>query len=303
MLDGRQRRLRGFATGVIVHTGVKTYFGQLASQIAGRRELTSFDKGVNRFIWLMICFMLVLAPSVFLINGVTKGYLWHALLFALAVAVGLTPELLPLIVTSNLAKGAIAMSKNGVIVKKLAAIHNFGGVDVLCTDKTGTLTQNKIVLSLHLDVRGDDNERVLEYAYLNSLFQSGLKSLLDGAVPDHVEPGKNIHLRQRYNCIDEIPFDFGRTRLSVVLSRDAHGNAPEFGKVGRFFGRLLGVRSQESGAHILIGKGAVEEVLSACKNFELGNKFRPLSRICCAEFLQKARDLKRGRTARPRGRI
>ena len=196
--------VRGFATGVIVHTGVKTYFGQLASQIAGRRELTSFDKGVNRFIWLMIRFMLVLAPSVFLINGVTKGDWWHALLFALAVAVGLTPEMLPMIVTVNLAKGAIAMSRKRVIVKRLNAIQNFGAMNVLCTDKTGTLTQNKIVLSLHLDVRGDDNERVLEYAYLNSLFQSGLKSLLDGAVLDYVEPGKNIHLRQRYNCIDEI---------------------------------------------------------------------------------------------------
>ena len=283
--------IRGFATGVIVHTGAKTYFGQLASQIAGRRELTSFDKGVNRFIWLMIRFMLVLAPSVFLINGVTKGDWWHALLFALAVAVGLTPEMLPMIVTVNLAKGAIAMSRKRVIVKRLNAIQNFGAMNVLCTDKTGTLTQNKIVLSLHLDVRGDDNERVLEYAYLNSLFQSGLKSLLDGAVLDYVEPGKNIHLRQQYNCIDEIPFDFGRRRLSVVLSRDNHDKAPESGKVGRFFARLSGVRSQESGAHILICKGAFEEVLSACKNFELGDKFRPLSPRRRAEFLQKARNL------------
>src|SRR5208282_61786 len=140
----------------------------------------------------------------FLINGVTKGDWLQALLFALAVAVGLTPELLPMIVTVNLAKGAIAMSKKRVIVKRLNAIQNFGAMDVLCTDKTGTLTRNKIILSLHLDVRGDENEHVLEYAYLNSHFQSGLKSLLDVAVLEHVELGNNVHLRHQYKCIDEI---------------------------------------------------------------------------------------------------
>ncbi len=280
----------GFATGVIVHTGAKTYFGQLADQLAGRRELTSFDKGVNRFIWLMIRFMLVMAPTVFLINGVTKGDWVGALLFALAVAVGLTPELLPMIVTVNLAKGAIAMSKKRVIVKRLNAIQNFGAMDVLCTDKTGTLTQNKISLSLHLDVRGDDNLRVLEYAYLNSRFQTGLKSLLDVAVLDHVELGKNVPLRRQYKCIDEIPFDFVRRRLSVILSRD-DDKAPESGKIGRFLRRLSGVRSLESGAPALICKGAVEEVLAECKYFELGDKLRPLNPSRRAEFLAKARDL------------
>ncbi|MBM3654602.1 MAG: HAD-IC family P-type ATPase, partial [Alphaproteobacteria bacterium] len=154
----------GFATGAIVQTGAKTYFGQLAKRIAERRTPTSFDRGINRFIWLMIRFMLVLAPSVFLINGLTKGDWLEALLFALAVAVGLTPELLPMIVTVNLAKGAIAMSKKRVIVKRLNAIQNFGAMDVLCVDKTGTLTQNRIALSLHLNMRGDDSERVLEFA-------------------------------------------------------------------------------------------------------------------------------------------
>ena len=172
----------GFGTGVIVHTGPKTYFGQLADQIAGRRELTSFDKGVNRFTWLMIRFMLVMVPSVFLINGLTKGNWLEALLFGVAVAVGLTPELLPMIVTVNLAKGAIAMSKKRVIVKRLNAIQNFGAMDVLCTDKTGTLTQDRIILKLHLDIRGEDSERVLEYAYLNSHYQSGLRNQLDVAV-------------------------------------------------------------------------------------------------------------------------
>jgi Mg2+-importing ATPase len=280
----------GFAMGVIVHTGAKTYFGELADQIAERRELTSFDKGVSRFIWLMIRFMLVMAPTVFLINGVTKGDWLQALLFALAVAVGLTPELLPMIVTVNLAKGAIAMSKKRVIVKRLNAIQNFGAMDVLCTDKTGTLTQNKIILSRHLDVRGDNSERVLEYAYLNSHFQSGLKSLLDVAVLDHAELGNRVHLRHQYKCIDEIPFDFVRRRLSVILSRD-DDKASEPGKIGRFLRRLSGMRSLESGAHVLICKGAVEEVLSECKYFERGDRQGPLNASRRAEFLAKARNL------------
>jgi Mg2+-importing ATPase len=234
----------GFGTGVIVHTGAKTYFGQLADKIAGQRELTSFDKGVNRFTWLMIRFILVMVPLVLLINGLTKGNWLEALLFAVAVAVGLTPEMLPMIVTVNLAKGAIAMSKKRVIVKRLHAIQNFGAMDVLCTDKTGTLTQDRIILKLHLDIRGNDSERVLEYAYLNSHYQSGLKNLLDVAVLQHVELGKNLHLQHQYENIDEIPFDFVRRRLSVILSR-------------------------EDGTHVLICKGAVEEVFSVCKHYEL----------------------------------
>ena len=226
----------GFGTGVIVHTGAKTYFGQLADKIAGQRELTSFDKGVNRFTWLMIRFILVMVPAVLLINGLTRGDWLEALLFAVAVAVGLTPEMLPMIVTVNLAKGAIAMSKKRVIVKRLHAIQNFGAMDVLCTDKTGTLTQDRIILKRHLDIRGDDSERVLEFAYLNSHYQSGLKNLLDVAVLQHVELGKNLHLQHQYENIDEIPFDFVRRRLSVILSR-------------------------EDGTHVLICKGAVEEVL------------------------------------------
>jgi Mg2+-importing ATPase len=237
----------GFGTGVIVHTGAKTYFGQLADKIAGQRELTSFDKGVNRFTWLMIQFILVMVPLVLLINGLTKGDWLEALLFAVAVAVGLTPEMLPMIVTVNLAKGAIAMSKKRVIVKRLHAIQNFGAMDVLCTDKTGTLTQDRIILKLHLDIRGNDCERVLEYAYLNSHYQSGLKNLLDVAVLQHVELGKNLHLQHQYENIDEIPFDFMRRRLSVILSR-------------------------EDGTHVLICKGAVEEVFSVCKHYELGGE-------------------------------
>ena len=237
----------GFGTGVIAHTGAKTYFGQLADAIAGRRELTSFDKGINSFTWLMIRFMLVMVPAVFLINGLTKHDWLEALLFAVAVAVGLTPEMLPMIVTVNLAKGAIAMSKKRVIVKRLQAIQNFGAMNVLCTDKTGTLTQDRIILKWHLDILGHDSERVLEYAYLNSHYESGLKNLLDVAVLQHVEIGKNLHLQHQYQSIDEIPFDFMRRRLSVILSRD-------------------------DGTHVLICKGAVEEVFSVCSHYELNDQ-------------------------------
>jgi Mg2+-importing ATPase len=234
----------GFGTGVVVHTGPNTFFGQLADQISGLRELTSFDKGINRFTWLMIRFIFVMVPAVFLINGLTKGNWLEAFLFAVAVAVGLTPEMLPMIVTVNLAKGAIGMSKKRVIVKRLQAIQNFGAMDVLCTDKTGTLTQDRIILKRHLDINGNDSDRVLEYAYLNSHYQSGLKNLLDIAVLEHAELGKTLHLQHQYSSIDEIPFDFVRRRLSVILSR-------------------------EDGSHVLICKGAVEEVFAACKYYEL----------------------------------
>ena len=258
----------GYGVGVIAHTGAKTYFGQLADQIAGQRQLTSFDEGINRFTWLMIRFIMVMAPAVFLINGFTKGDWLEALLFAVAVAVGLTPEMLPMIVTVNLAKGAIAMSKKRVIVKRLHAIQNFGAMDVLCTDKTGTLTQDRIILKLHLDINGNDCERVLEFAYLNSHYQSGLKNLLDVAVLQHAEIGKNLHLRHQYEKTDEIPFDFVRRRLSVILSR-------------------------EDGSHVLICKGAVEEVFSVCKHYELGNELGTLDASHLAQAQAKTKELER----------
>jgi Mg2+-importing ATPase len=256
----------GFGVGVVAHTGAKTYFGQLADQISGQRELTSFDEGVNRFTWLMIRFIIVMVPSVFLINGFTKGDWIEALMFAVAVAVGLTPEMLPMIVTVNLAKGAMAMAKKRVIVKRLHAIQNFGAMDVLCTDKTGTLTQDRIILKLHLDIRGNDCERVLEFAYLNSHYQSGLKNLLDVAVLQHVEIGKNLHLRHQYEKTDEIPFDFVRRRLSVILSR-------------------------EDGTHVLICKGAIEEVFSVCKSFELGEERGALDAGHLAQAQAKTKEL------------
>ncbi|WP_246729887.1 HAD-IC family P-type ATPase [Methylocystis sp. MJC1] len=281
----------GFATGVIVHTGARTYFGELASRIAQKREPTSFDKGVNRFVRLMIYFMLALAPSVFLINGLTKGDWLQALLFALAVAVGLTPELLPMIVTVNLAKGAIAMAKKRVIVKRLNAIQNFGAMDVLCADKTGTLTENRVSLHLHLNADGKADERVLEYAYLNSHYQSGLKSLLDFAVLNHVETGKNLRLRHNYESVDEIPFDFIRKRLSVIVRRhDGAGNL-KLGLFAKLRARLTGALLREGGAHLLICKGAIEETLSICAYIEIDGTLAKLDWRRRARALAMAHEL------------
>ncbi|MGZ3285057.1 MAG: magnesium-translocating P-type ATPase, partial [Xanthobacteraceae bacterium] len=234
----------GFATGVVLRTGAHTFFGRLADEIAGRRMPTAFDQGISRFTWLMIRFILVMVPTVFLINGLTKHDWLEALLFAVAVAVGLTPEMLPMIVTVNLAKGAIAMSRAKVIVKRLNAIQNFGAMDVLCTDKTGTLTQDRIILKRHLDIRGEDSERVLQYAYLNSHFQSGLKNLLDVAVLEHVDLHRILKIDQSFAKVDEIPFDFTRRRLSVIVS---HGQDK----------------------HVLICKGAVEEIFAVCTRYEI----------------------------------
>ncbi len=234
--------LSGIGCGVVVLTGPRTAFGHVAGMIAAQRVLTSFDKGITRFTWLMMGFIGVMVPLVFLINGLTKGNWFEALLFAVAVAVGLTPEMLPMIVTVNLAKGALAMSRKQVIVKRLNAIQNFGAMDVLCTDKTGTLTQDRIILKRHLDALGNESDQVLEYAYLNSLYQSGLKNLLDVAVLKHVELQTQVTVHGQFSKIDEMPFDFERRRMSVVLSRG-------------------------DGTHVLICKGAVEEVFSVCTRY------------------------------------
>src|SRR5450756_996886 len=234
----------GSATAVVVHTGSRTYFGSLAASIVGQRELTSFDLGINKFTWLMIRFIAVMVPAVFLINGLTKHNWLEAFLFAMAVAVGLTPEMLPMIVTVNLSKGALAMARKKVIVKRLNAIQNFGAMDVLCTDKTGTLTQGKIVLEKHLDVHGDPSEKVLHYGYLNSYHHTGLKNLLDEAILNHEELEEHLKANEKYHKIDEIPFDFVRRRMSVVVE-------------------------DETGLNTLICKGAVEEVLGLCTRVEV----------------------------------
>lgn len=237
----------GYATAIVVNTGNQTYFGSLSKEIVGKRAETNFDKGVNKVTWLLISFMVVMVPLIFLINGFVKGNWWDALLFAIAVAVGLTPEMLPMIVTANLAKGAVNMSKHKVIIKRLNAIQNIGAMDVLCTDKTGTLTMDKIVLERHLNIFGDDDEEVLKWAYLNSYHQTGLKNLLDVAVLEHVELHDYLKVEEYFLKVDEIPFDFQRRRMSVVLK-------------------------QRNGKHLLICKGAVEEMLDLCSHaFDPGN--------------------------------
>ncbi len=211
--------LSGYGEAVVVATGARTVFGQIADRIVGVDEPTAFDASVKKFTWLMIAFMAVMAPATFFINGALKGDWLSAFLFAISVAVGLTPEMLPMIVTVNLAKGAMALSREKVIVKRLNAIQNFGAMDVLCTDKTGTLTQDRIILKRHLDIFGEDFERVLEFAYLNSHFQSGLRNLLDVAVLQHAELQERLAPQHVFTKIDEIPFDFERRRLSVVVEQ------------------------------------------------------------------------------------
>lgn len=237
----------GSGEAVVFATGNLTFFGSLAAQLVGKAEPTSFDKGVNSFTWLMITFMLVMVPSVFLINGLFKHNWLEAFLFAVAVGVGLTPELLPMIVTVNLSRGAINMSKKKVIVKQLNAIQNFGAMDVLCTDKTGTLTQGKIVLEQYIDPRGIENDEVLYLGYLNSYYQTGLRSMMDEAVLDHVQLEQRARVQDQYHKVDEIPFDFERRRMSVVVEDDEKN-------------------------HLLITKGAVEEILSVCTKVDYEGK-------------------------------
>ena len=234
----------GTGTAVVINTGGDTYFGSLASSITGQRQLTSFDKGMTSFTWLMISFMLVMVPLVFLFNGISKGNWLEAFLFALAVAVGLTPEMLPMIVTVNLSKGAIEMSRKKVIVKRLNAIQNFGAMDVFCSDKTGTITEGRIVLEKHLDVRGHDSERVLHYGYMNSYYQTGLKNLMDVAILAHRHLNEELQVDARFRKIDELPFDFQRRRMSVIVEDDQN-------------------------RQILICKGAVEEIMRLSTHVEV----------------------------------
>lgn len=234
----------GTAIAVAVTTGEKTYFGEMSSKMTGQRTMSSFDKGVNQYTWLMIKLILIMAPIVFIINGLTKSSWFEAFLFGISVAVGLTPEMLPMIVTVNLSKGAISMSKKNVIVKKLNAIQNFGAMDVLCTDKTGTITCGKVKLEKYMNIYGNDSERVLKYGFINSFYQTGLRNVMDTAILEHRNDGEEyFNIDEKYIKIDEIPFDFMRKRMSVVVQN----------------------KRKE---HVLICKGAVEEVLSLCNKYE-----------------------------------
>ena len=240
----------GTATAVVVSTGASTYLGSMAGSITEEPPPTSFDQGLTRFTWLMIRIMAVMVPLVFFINGFTKHDWKSAFFFAMAVAVGLTPEMLPMIVSVCLSKGALAMSRKKVIVKRLSAIQNFGGMDVLCTDKTGTLTEDRVVLQRHCNVAGRETDEVLLDGYLISYFQTGLKNLLDRAILDCPEfhGQKDV---EKYKKLDEIPFDFTRRMMSVLVKN------PE-------------------GRAVLLTKGAPEEIFHQCSHFELDGKVSPM---------------------------
>ncbi|MCX7006751.1 MAG: magnesium-translocating P-type ATPase [Kiritimatiellaeota bacterium] len=253
--------LSGAARGVVVLTGARTYFGAISARLAGQQVQTSFDRGIAGFTWLMIRFMVVMVSAVFLIVGLSKGNWLEALMFALSVAVGLTPEMLPMIVTVNLSKGALAMSRKKVIVKRLNAIQNFGAMDILCSDKTGTLTQDRVVLEKYVDVTNRQSEDVLRYAYMNSYYQTGLRNLLDRAILAHTD----LDVERSCPKVDEIPFDFQRRRMSVIIDYED--------------------------AHVLVCKGAVEEVYRACDRYQVDEEINPLIDVIKNDLMEEYESL------------
>ena len=255
--------LSGTARGLVVETGARTAFGAIYARLAGQRVLTSFDRGIEGFTWLMIRFMVVMVAAVFFIVGLTKHDWPGALLFGLSVAVGLTPEMLPMIVTVNLSKGALAMGRKQVIVKRLNSIQNLGAMDVLCTDKTGTLTQDRVVLERYVDVTNRSSEDVLRYAYMNSYYQTGLRNLLDRAILAHGD----LDVERSARKVDEIPFDFQRRLMSVVIDHE--------------------------GSHVLICKGAVEEIFRACSRYQVDEDINPLIDMLKEDLLEEYENLSR----------
>src|SRR6516225_5123781 len=255
----------GAASAVIVATGSQTYFGKVARSLIGRQPETAFDKGVKKFTWLMLRFMFVMVPLVFLINGLTKHNWKEAFFFALAVAVGLTPEMLPMIISVCLSKGAMAMSRKKVIVKRLHSIQNFGAMNVLCTDKTGTLTIDRVILEIYCDVFKNENEEVLRDAYLISSFQTGLKNVLDRAVLKHAELHRELGI-EKYAKLDEIPFDFSRRMMSVAVGGP-------------------------NGERQLLTKGAPEAVFSRCTHFESEGEIFEMEPILVGDLLEQVNSL------------
>lgn len=263
--------ISGSAAAIVVSVGDNTLFGSMTSAIATESVETNFTKGVNAVSWVLIRFMLVMVPLVFVINGVTKGNWISAFLFAISIAVGLTPEMLPMIVTSCLAKGAVSMSKKQTIVKNLNSIQNFGAMDILCTDKTGTLTQDRVVLEYHLNIKGDEDSRVLRYGYLNSYFQTGYKNLMDLAIIQRTEEeeandSQLLDLSENYKKIDEIPFDFSRRRLTTVVQNRA-------------------------GTIKMVTKGAVEEMLAICSYAEYNGNVQLITNDFRKKILDTVDDL------------
>ncbi|MBE8830588.1 magnesium-translocating P-type ATPase [Enterococcus hirae] len=257
--------ISGSAEGIIVSVGNETLFGHVAQTLSEKPIKSNFEIGIHKTSMLLIKFMALMAPTVIVINGLTKGDWLEAFLFGLSVAVGLTPEMLPMIVTTNLVKGASVMAKKGTVIKNLNAIQNFGAIDVLCTDKTGTLTQDKIILEYHMDCSGKEDDRVLRHAYLNSYYQTGLKNLLDVAIIDEAKQTLATD-KINYRKVDEIPFDFERRRMSVVVEDTA-------------------------GKTQMITKGAIEEMLSISNYIDIDGIVSPLTNEKRESVLAKVRDL------------
>lgn len=255
----------GAGTAIVVATGLDTVLGGLSRTLVGEPPLTSFDRGVRRFTWLMIVFIVVMGPLVFLINGLTKGDWIQSFAFALAVAVGLTPEMLPMIVAVCLTNGALALSRERVIVKRMNSIQNLGAMDVLCTDKTGTLTMDQIILEKYCNLALDSDVEVLKLAYLNSHFQTGLKSVMDRAILRHTELHEPLSIADHAK-VDEIPFDFSRKIMSVV------------------------VRTPEN-SHRLICKGAPEEVFRRCGTFHLDGERDTIEPMIAEDLREEFQDL------------
>ncbi|MDL2211425.1 magnesium-translocating P-type ATPase [Erysipelotrichaceae bacterium OttesenSCG-928-M19] len=257
--------ISGSAIAIVIAIGSNTEFGRIAQNVVKEDNTTSFEKGLHSVSWLLIRFMLMMVPTVFLINGISKGDWLEAGLFALSIAVGLTPEMLPMIITTNLVKGTVTMAKEGTIIKNTNAVQNFGAMDILCTDKTGTLTQDKIVLEYHLDVLGNEDSRVLRHAYLNSYYQTGLKNLMDLAIIESAQDELSVDLNY-YQKIDEIPFDFTRRRMSVVI-KDKNNKTQ------------------------LITKGAVEEIISISKYVDLKGEIKILDESLKMKILKTVNSL------------
>jgi len=258
--------ISGSATAIVLAVGDDTILGTIARQLQTQRTVTSFEKGIRSVSWVLIRFMFAMVPVVFVVLGFKPGSSWQdAFLFALSIAVGLTPEMLPMIVSANLTKGSVAMSRKQVIVKDVNSIQNFGAMDILCTDKTGTITQDKVILEYHLDIHGNDNMRVLRHAFLNSYYQTGLKNLMDISVIEYAAQNNMQELWTNYQKLDEIPFDFNRRRMSVVVE-DGNGKTQ------------------------LITKGAIEEMLSISSFAEYQGKVEPMTDEIRAEILRTCRE-------------
>ena len=255
----------GKATGIVISTGVNTYLGQVGNEVKVRGEITSFDKGIKSISNLLIKYMIVVCLVVIVIDGIIKKNISEALLFALSVAVGITPSMLPMILNVNLTKGSRALAKKKTLVKKIEAIENLGAIDILCTDKTGTLTENKITLQKYIDASGVENEDILEYAFLNSLYSTGIKNLIDRAILTYGDKHSIKEKIEKYEKVDEIPFDYTRKKQSVVVKNKT--------------------------SYRMITKGALEEVIKGCKNAKINGKLVPLKKEIITIIKEKAIEL------------